>query len=255
MRFDFEHGLPPPWRRVETGSGRVELSDGVLRLVNVATTARTYTNAQIDDYRGLPRRDFPRRPPLTLTVRARFSEPDPPGTAGFGFWNEPLTRQWDRLPALPQALWFFYASPPSDMPLAVGVPGRGWKAAVLDARRPAALALAPTGPAALLLLNLPGLYRRLWPLYQRALGIAEAALTVDRTAWHTYTIVWERRRALFRVDGVDVLVAPAPPGPLGLVAWLDNQYLVATPWGRLRSGMLAAAHERWIEIAWMTIGE
>jgi hypothetical protein len=253
MRFEFNHDLPPPWRRVETGGGRVEPVGGVLRLVNAATTSRVYTNAQIDDYRGLPRHRFPWRPPLILAVRARFSEPDPPGTAGFGFWNEPFTRHWDRRPALPQALWFFYASPPSDMPLAIGVPGRGWKAAVLDARRPAALALAPTGLAALLLLNLPGLYRRLWPLYQRALGIAEAVLTVDRTTWHTYEIVWERRRALFRVDDETILAAPAPPGPLGLVVWLDNQYLIATPWGRLRSGLLAATTARWLEIAWLEI--
>ncbi len=249
MHLDFGPDLPPPWRRVETGGGRVETGEGRLRLINVATTASVYTNAQIDDYHRLPRWRFPWRPPLTLTVQARFSTPDPPGTAGFGFWNEPLTRHWDRLPALPQALWFLYTSPPSHIPLAVGVPGCGWKAAVLDARRPTALALAPTGPVALLLLNLPGFYRRLWPLYQRALGVAETVLTLDKTTWHTYQIVWGRRRACFRVDHEDVLTAPAPPGPLGLVVWLDNQYLIATPWGRLQSGLLAAADERYLEIA------
>jgi hypothetical protein len=34
---------------------------------------------------------------------------------------------------LPRAIWFFYASPPSHMDLALDVPGYGWKAAMIDA--------------------------------------------------------------------------------------------------------------------------
>jgi hypothetical protein len=30
--------------------------------------------------------------------------------------------------------------------------------------------------------------------------------------------------------------------------WLDNQYLVATPWGRFRWGVLDAPDEQWMEV-------
>jgi hypothetical protein len=45
-----------------------------------------------------------------------------------------------------------------------------------------------------------------------------------------------------------VLVAPdPPPGPLGFVAWIDNQYAVATPRGSLRFGTLASERE-WLAL-------
>src|SRR5438046_3623270 len=68
------------------------------------------------------------------------------GTAGFGFWNYPFSVRGDIL-MLPEAIWFFYASPPSNMALVQGVPGWGWKAQVVHSMRPAAL--APTLPLAL----------------------------------------------------------------------------------------------------------
>ena len=46
------------------------------------------------------------------------------GTAGFGFWNYPFSVRGDPL-MLPEAVWFFYASPPSNMALIPGVPGWG----------------------------------------------------------------------------------------------------------------------------------
>ncbi|TMF44913.1 MAG: hypothetical protein E6I32_14300, partial [Chloroflexi bacterium] len=61
------------------------------------------------------------------------------GTAGFGFWNYPFSVRGDIL-MLPEAIWFFYASPPSNMALVPGVPGWGWKAQVVHSMRPAALA-------------------------------------------------------------------------------------------------------------------
>ena len=44
------------------------------------------------------------------------------------------------MPTLPRAIWFFYGSLPSNMSLALDVPGYGWKAATIDALRPSALA-------------------------------------------------------------------------------------------------------------------
>jgi hypothetical protein len=37
------------------------------------------------------------------------------------------------------------------------------------------------------------------------------------------------------------------------VAWVDNQYLVVTPQGRLGWGLLAAPGEQWLELAALTI--
>ena len=69
---DFSGELNPRWRRHIAGEGRLERVGAMLRFVNVDTSRNEYTNAQIDDYQGLPRRRFPWRPPLRLTVRARF---------------------------------------------------------------------------------------------------------------------------------------------------------------------------------------
>jgi hypothetical protein len=223
--------------------------------VNHDARADQYSNAQIDDYQGLPRRRFVWRPPLQMVVRARFSRPagELKGTAGFGFWNDPFLMTGGRVPALPRVAWFFFASPPSNMKLDLETPGYGWKAATLDAQRPGALLLAPLAPLAVLLMNLRPLYDALWPPIQRALHVAEAALALDMTAWHRYALEWERERAVFRVDGDLVLEAPAPRGPLGFVMWMDNQYLVATPWGRLRWGLLAAPGRQWMEVDRLSI--
>ncbi len=251
-------GLAPGGlRRVEIGGGALAATATGLRLLTADTTARRYANAQLDDYQGRARRDFPWRPPLTLTVQARFSHPDARrhprsglrGTAGFGFWNDPFLMTELRFPALPRALWFFYASPPSDMALDLRAPGCGWKAAAIDARPLPAAAAALSAPVAVPLLNIRRIYRAVWPAYQRALRIREASVEADMTAWHTYVIEWGVAVARFRVDGALVLEGPAPRGPLGLVIWLDNQFLVATPWGRLRYGWLDAPGEQWLEVA------
>ncbi|MBC7250324.1 MAG: hypothetical protein H5T62_08560 [Anaerolineae bacterium] len=256
VREDFATGLSDHWKRYVVGSSSLELTGNTLRFVNVNTSSRQYTDAQIDDYQGLPRRRFPWRPPLTLSVRARFSHPagELRGTAGFGFWNDPFLMTGARLPALPRALWFFYASPPSEMKLDLRTPGWGWKAATIDALRPSALLLIPVAPLTVLLMNIRPLYRALWPSIQRALGIGEALLKVEMTDWHTYTLEWGSGEARFSVDGAPVLsAAPSPGGPLGFVMWLDNQYMVVTPWGRLRWGLLETPARQWMEVAQLVI--
>jgi hypothetical protein len=136
-----------------------------------------------------------------------------------------------RMPALPRALWFFYDSPPSNMKLDLHTPGYGWKAATIDALCPAALLLAPLAPLAVPLMNLRPLYRALWPLIQRALHVREAAVMVDSVLED----------------------APSPRGPLGFVMWLDNQYMVVTPWGRLGWGLLDMPGRQWMEVERLTI--
>ncbi len=248
---DFAASLHPRWRRYLLGGGSLELLDPGCRFVLNDASAARYADAQIDDYQGLPRQRFPWRPPLRLTVRARFSHPtgELRGTAGFGFWNDPFLMTGARLPCLPRAIWFFYGSPPSNMKLDLHTPGDGWKAATVDVLRPAALALAPLAPLAVLLMNVRPLYRALWPLFQRAIRVREALVEADMTGWHTYEVEWGRERARFAVDGEVVLAeAPAPRGPLGFVLWLDNQYMVVTPWGRFQWGLLDTPGRQWVEV-------
>ena len=265
---DFSEELDPRWRRYVVGAGALEPTGSTLRFVVADATSRTYSNAQIDDYQGLPRRRFPWRPPLRLTVRARFSHPAGDGstglttglhgTAGFGFWNDPFWMTRVRMPTLPRAIWFFYSSPPSNMKLDLHTPGHGWKAATIDALRPAALLLAPLAPLAVLLMNLRPLYRALWPPIQRALKVQEAVVTADMAKWHTYVLEWGVEGARFSVDGEPVLEdAPSPRGPLGFVMWLDNQYMIATPQGQLGWGLLEVPGRQWMEVDWlaMELGE
>ena len=248
---NFTGELAPHWQRYVVGAGALEFAGSTLRLVTTDATSRSYSDAQIDDYQGLPRRRFPWRPPLRLTVRARFSHPanELRGTAGFGFWNDPFMMTGVRIPTLPRAIWFFYGSPPSNIKLDLHTPGHGWKAATIDALRPAALLLAPLAPLAVPLMNLPPLYQCLWPSIQRALNVREATVEEEMTEWHTYVLEWGTERAEFRVDGETVLEgAPAPRGPLGFVMWLDNQYMVVTPRGRLGWGLLDAPGRQWMEV-------
>jgi hypothetical protein len=140
------------------------------------------------------------------------------------------------------------------MKLDLDAPGHGWKAATLDALRPAALLLAPLALPAVALMNVPSLYRRLWPPIQRAINVRETMVEASMTAWHTYAVEWGERRACFSVDGEPVLEdAPSPRGPLGFVMWLDNQYMVVTPQGRFGWGLLDVPGRQWMEVDSLTI--
>ena len=242
----FEGELSPYWDVSEVGTGKVTVAPGALRMT-VHPGASTYSNAQIADYTY---NDFNLhwQPPLRLTVTAWASGAGETlrGTAGFGFWNHPFSPDSSRFPRLPQAIWWFFASPPSDMALAYGVPGHGWKAATIDSTRPAALAMMPFAPPAALLMRSPRMYARLFPTIQRRLKIAEhrldSALLAER---HTYTFDWQADGALFAIDGEPVLQTPyAPLGRIGFVAWMDNRYAVVTPQGKFGFGLAQVEHEQ-----------
>ncbi len=247
------NNLHPHW----VGAGQITLTVAGQRLANGPTSIAQYTNAQLDDYQALARPQFLWRPPLTLTVRARFSHGRDAmcGTAGFGFWNDPFGMGKLRRPTLPRALWFFFSAPPSNIVLALNVPGAGWKAATMDAWRWPFLALAPTAPIAMPLMRIPWLYRCLWPIGQRAIGVQEAQVVCDLTHWHTYVIEWGVEGARFLVDGESVLVCDqSPRAPLGLVIWKDNQALALTPWSLPRHQLVACDATQWLEIAELRIG-
>lgn len=236
---------------VTVGGGVVAVVDGIVRLTRPASPLGKYVNAQVSDPGPLAR-----VPPLRVRLRARFSQPAGAfhGTAGFGFWNAALGPA-SGLPRPPRATWFFLGGSEFDVPLVLDVPGNGFKAAVLDAQRPLVYALLPAAPPGFLLMRHPTLYRRLWPLAQRALRAAERPLTsLDVSAWHDYGIDWERERVRFSVDGREVLDARSPGWPLEFVAWIDNAVAVATPRGRFALGSLATAESATLEIADLEIG-
>lgn len=242
----FADGLNPLWEVTQIGTGRVRPSPGALWLTT-HPTRDVYTNAQITDYR-YGDYNFRWQPPLRLTVTAwAAGAPDAlRGTAGFGFWNHPFSPDVKRIPRRPQAIWFFFASPPSNMALAYDVPGFGWKAATIDTTRPTALPLIPLAFPAVLLMKRPALYARIWPYFQRTLKIDERLLDLGLLAErHTYVIDWRRDGARFGVDGATVLETDrAPHGAAGFVAWLDNQYAVVTPQGEMRFGLVPIEQEQ-----------
>lgn len=172
----------------------------------------------------------------------------------FGFWNEPFVPIGRRWPRLPRAVWFFFGSPPNDMRLARGVPGHGWKAATIDAARWPFVGLAPFAPLGFLAMRSPWLYERLWPVAQRAMAVSEHALAVELDQPHTYELDWLANEVIFRVDGAVVHEAPmSPRGPLGFIAWIDNQYAVVTPQGRFAFGVVAIPARQWLALDTVTI--
>jgi hypothetical protein len=235
-------------QRVLEINGGCVLEAPVTRFLLPAGLSR-YADAQIDDY-GQSRK-FRNRPGTVLTIQARFSHPPDrlQGTAGFGFWNAPFGDPSIRRLALPQAAWFFFASSPGDLPFAPESPGRGWFAGTVVVGNRRGIAMVPLAPVVLLLNQFKSLRRLIWPAVQRQLGISFASLDFDITAWHNYQLQWLTDACRFLVDDKPVLTTcQSPRGPLGFVCWMDNQYLVLTPRGRIRSGILTLPDDQWMEM-------
>jgi hypothetical protein len=222
------------------------IPDG-FRLSLPAGSAGEYRLAQIDDYAQLPRRRFPARPPRTLSLRARASADSLPGTWGFGLWNDPFGfslgfggQAW-RLPALPNAAWFFHASAENYLSFGEDQPAQGFLAQVFR---------SPRFDLRLLLAGLlfPLARRRARRLLSEVIREQAAAVSVEVTEWHLYRLGWEARRVFFEVDGALVLESPvAPNPPLGVVIWIDNQFAAFRPTGQLAWGTLANP-AAWLEV-------
>jgi hypothetical protein len=259
MFDDFIQPLDQYWTQTCIGGGSLFLANSVLRMEFESARRGIYSDAQIDDYGNLSRANFPWRPPLRMQVIARSSLPaatlsstgeNAPilrGTAGFGFWNYPFSVRANIL-TLPEAIWFFYASPPSNMALVPGIPGWGWKAQVVHTMHPGALAATVPLAATIAFGLLTGETRPAANWMQKVSGACETLLPVEMTEWHSYTLEWHRNGASFWVDDKLVLRAPqSPTRPLGFVAWLDNQYALATPRGVLRFGTISSGPQ-WLEL-------
>jgi hypothetical protein len=255
--------LDAHWQQIRIGGGEIASVDSLMRLSFEAATDDQYTDAQIDDYSTPRGSRFSWRPPLRLEVRARASNPPAHpngtqgrfalvGTAGFGFWNLPFSPS-GKVFRLPDAVWFFYASPPSQMQLVPGSPGWGWKAQIVHTQRLGVLLAGPPTLAAVAWGRLSGNRAPASRWVQRLSGTHETILDADLTTWHDYQLEWRRDTARFWVDGAPVFTAPNPPrGPLGFVAWLDNQYAIATPRGQFHFGALNSGPQ-WLELDTLNI--
>ncbi|MBN1265532.1 MAG: hypothetical protein JXA25_08570 [Anaerolineales bacterium] len=218
-----------------------------------------YTNAQIDDYHNLPRSRFCWSPPIRLSLEAQTTEPSPPGTLGFGFWNDPFTLSIGqagttrRFPALPQALWFFYGSPPNDFGFHQSSEPR-WRAVSIQSVRFPALFLAPAAAIGFLLTTIPVFRKHVIRTGLRLMHTDEKGSDVPMNTWHHYELEWMADYARFYLDGTLLLQAPKPPhGPLGFIAWIDNQYAVVSPENGIRFGTLEKSTEQSLHLRNLTI--
>lgn len=242
------------------GGGTISTSKrGDLRL-RMPIAPHGYVNAQLDDYTKLPRSSFHWTPPVRFHLRARASHPAPYGTLGFGFWNDPFTFSLGqggaarRLPAAPSTLWFFYGSQPNDLSFSNGVPGSGWKASSMQTPHIPSLLLAPLAAGAIILSKLPGLRAPVLQIARSMAKATEAQITVPLNEWHNYSIDWNPYEVIFKVDDNLLLVAPDPhPGPLGFVAWIDNQYAFASPEKGFGFGVIPTHEPQWLELTDLTI--
>jgi hypothetical protein len=143
------------------------------------------------------------------------------------------------LPALPNAAWFFHASPPNYLALRDDHPAQGFLAATFHspAIPPPLLGL---GLPLLPLLSCPPVAKTLRRAGRRLVSEDAALVAVDPSGWHTYGLIWLETGVRFDVDGaVCFSTSVSPLGPLGLVVWIDNQYMTFSPEGRLRFGTLS----------------
>ena len=250
-------GVAIHWQEFCTAGGETIRQGESGWRMEVAAGTGGYRCAQVDDYRALRRSQFTWRSPLRLSLRARASAHHLPGTWGFGFWNDPFSFSLGgagrRLPALPNAAWFFHASPPNYLALHDDHPADGFLAATFSSPRIPSLLLA-AGLPALPLMFIPPIAARL----RRPAGLLvredAVRLDCDVTAWHDYALEWRAGWVRFVVDGQECLeTRTAPVGRLGLVMWIDNQYAAFTPQGQVKFGNLTFEETMWLEVAGVSL--
>jgi len=220
--------------------------------------ADNYRLAQLDDYAQLTRGQFPHRPPITLSLTARTSSNTIPGTWGFGLWNDPFGLSIGygskpfRLPALPNAVWFFGASEENylsfkepfrpELGVANGFLAQSFR--------------APKFHPLLMLAGLALPFSRKLARRWMSRVIAEAGVELHKgdqlvapTDWHRYRFKWGEKRVSFEVDDIQVFESHVSPNPpLGLVIWIDNQYAAFTPEGKIGFGVLENSEPAWLEV-------
>ncbi len=275
-----------------TKDGRVEeiSRDSAHYLLSIPLgKADQYRLAQLDDYTQLSRSRFPLQFPLGITLSARTSSNSISGTWGFGLWNDPFGMSLGmggspfRLPALPNAVWFFGASKENYLSFKNSRAERSnestsrradeaqatytsrasstgfAKSAQPSAQREIIAAngflaqsfRAPRFHPSLMLAGLAFPFSR--KMTRRLLGkiIDEDGirLSVEVTQWHRYKLDWRESGVSFEVDDTLVFESQVSPNPpLGLVIWIDNQFAAFTPEGKIGFGVLENPEPAWLEV-------
>lgn len=226
-----------------------------------AKAKRGYRLAQLDDHGTLQRKDFPWRPPFKLSLQARVSAQMIPGTWGFGLWNEPFSfllaksQVVPRLPALPEAAWFFHASPQNYLSIRDDLPANGFLAATFSSKKVPTTLLALASPVLALTL-FPRTIQGIRRLLRRVVRQDASQIHTRVTEWHVYSLEWDIGHVRFKMDDMDILQTDiSPSGPLSLVIWIDNQYAALPPNGRLRYGTLPNPESAWMEIKEISLME
>ncbi len=228
--------------------GKITSTTRGWRLMIPSGPSGHYRLSQLDDHLGLPRHGYPWQTPLTMSLRARISSSEVPGTWGFGLWNDPFGFSFGpgegylHLPALPNTIWFFHASPKNFLSFRDDKPGQGFLAQVFHSPR-FDTTLFPAG------LLFPFSRKRSRRLLSNVISEDAINLKIDASEWHSYRLEWKATRSKFWVDDYPVFessVSPAPP--LGLVIWIDNQYAAFMPDGRLKWGMEENLQSEWLDI-------
>ena len=229
-----------------TQNAKIEKTENGWRLGIQKGDSLGYRDAQLDDYSQLPRHKFPHRT-VSLSLRAKVSSSSVAGTWGFGLWNDPFGMSLGfggnpfRLPALPNAVWFFSASPQNYLSFTDDKPAHGFLAQTFR---------SPKFHPLLILagLALPFSRKTTRKLLSKVINEDGVALSVDVTQWHGYRLEWSAKRVLFYVDDAQVFESPVSPNPpLGVIIWIDNQYAAFTPEGRIAFGVLEG-EEEWLEV-------
>lgn len=239
----------------ETANARVVSSgEAAWRLEIQAGSRNGYRVAQIDNHNKEKPGNLNITPPIKMSLQARVSSEIIPGTWGFGLWNDPFSLLFGhgllprRLPALPNAAWFFHASPHSYLSFRDDLPGNGYLAATFRSKRIPVGWLALASPVlALSLVPLASQVAR--RLLRRFIRQDAATIKVNVTEWHSYLMEWEQDLVRFSLDGTSLHQTNiAPQAPLSLVIWVDNQFASLPPRGRLRYGTLPNPEAAWMEI-------
>jgi hypothetical protein len=229
--------------------------DGSIRKLDIPIgKAGSYRVSQMDDYSRLSRGKFLHTPPLSLSLHARVVDNALPGTWGFGFWNDPFAMGIGikgssfRLPALPEAAWFFYGSPKNDLSFRNLEPTNGLLASVFTSS-PVTSLLLPFGIPALPLLASKTTARWFRRFASKLIKEESARLRIDTTVWHEFRLEWLEDQVKFTIDNEMVFASHiSPRPPLGLVIWIDNQYAAFSADGSVRYGTEENSSPVWLEI-------
>jgi hypothetical protein len=147
------HRPPDLHTSLSPSAQAIKLAEGHWRLEIPASSKSSYRLAQLDDHVGLKRKEFFWKTPLSFKLEARLSAQDLPGTWGFGVWNEPFSfliaygGKLTRFPTLPQAAWFFHASPQNYLSFRDDLPANGLLAATFHSKNIPTILLTLASPA------------------------------------------------------------------------------------------------------------